>query len=135
MKLRPARRGSLAKRPAGAGAEAVEEAGTAVETADSAGVDTGADTDDRGVGFKITGSFSHAHRPSSRCAQPGNPLIIPGLHQDVGGVGDLESGAVSSLQDLELRSDALLHLRHVADQAHNASAVAKAFQRVHDLFQ
>ncbi|GAC1376339.1 MAG: hypothetical protein NVSMB43_16490 [Pseudarthrobacter sp.] len=76
MKLRPARSGSLAKRPAGGGVAAVGLAEAAVLTgtvgepavtrvpADSAG----ADTEDRGVGFKIPGSFSHAHRPSSRRA-------------------------------------------------------------------
>jgi len=34
-----------------------------------------------------------------------------------------------------LHSDPLLHFPHVADQAHNTSAVAEPFQGIHNLFQ
>ena len=55
--------------------------------------------------------------------------------RDVQGFGDPQRGSIPGLQYLQLRSDPLLHLPHMADEAYYPAAVPQALEGVHHLFQ
>src|SRR6478672_423290 len=81
MKLRPASRGSRAKRPPrGTAAASGDGVAAVVVLVVVVSVETGAAETgawEAGEEVMFPGSFDGAHRPSSRCARPGNDHIIP----------------------------------------------------------
>jgi hypothetical protein len=111
MKLRPASSGSLANRlpevrPVRAAEASVPEDESGVA---GAGVCRGDDgwSGEREVDDVNSGSFSYAHRPSSRCAEPGNcPSIsaVPGTagaRMHLGPPGQAGGSRASDIRSVE----------------------------------